>query len=124
MADMPSRVIVSKELADLMKVLAHPDRVRLVEELRAGEKDVTTIAEALHLPTTRVSQHLANLRAHRLVEDRREGRKHFYRLTRPNLATWIFDALDLIDVHSPLVDGSHLSTVRKLWAPDPAEAST
>ncbi|MBU7580355.1 MAG: helix-turn-helix transcriptional regulator [Porphyrobacter sp.] len=115
---MPSRIIVSKEVADLFKVLAHPDRVRLVEELRDGEKDVTGIAHALNLPTTRTSQHLAALRSHRLVSDRREGRQHFYRLTRPAMAGWIVDALQFLEVRSPIEEGSHLEAVRRLWAPD------
>ena len=35
---MPSRLIVSRELADLLKLLAHADRLRLIEELRLGER--------------------------------------------------------------------------------------
>ncbi len=110
-------------MADLFKVLAHPDRVRLVEELRGGEKDVTGIATALDLPATRISQHLAALRTHRLVRDRREGRQHFYRLTSPSMAGWILEALQFLEVRSPIEDGSHLDEVRKLWAPDLARVS-
>ncbi|MEE4205969.1 MAG: metalloregulator ArsR/SmtB family transcription factor [Erythrobacter sp.] len=112
---MPSRLIVSRELADLLKLLAHPDRLRLIEELRPGEKDVTGIAAALDLPPTRVSQHLASLRAHRLVEDRREGRNHFYRLTLPAIADWILEALDFLEVRSPLEEGAHIDRARELW---------
>jgi DNA-binding transcriptional ArsR family regulator len=111
---------VSKEVADLFKVLAHPDRVRLVEELRLGEKDVTGIARALELPPTRVSQHLAALRSHRLVRERSEGRQHFYRLTEPAMARWILDALQFLEVRNPIEDGPHLETVRRLWASDRA----
>jgi len=120
---MPSRRIVSKELADLLRLLAHPDRLRLIEELRGGEKDVTSIADALDLPSTRVSQHLAPLRAHRLVEDRREGRQHFYRLTRPGIAGWILDALEYLDVRGPLEDSAHIEAVRELWAPETTPSS-
>ncbi len=121
---MPSRLIVSKELADLLKLLAHPDRLRLIEELRSGEKDVSSIADALDLPSTRVSQHLAPLRAHRLVEDRREGRQHFYRLTRPGIAGWILDALEYLDVRGPLDDGAHIDAVRELWAHETTTSSS
>lgn len=114
---------MSKEVADLFKVLAHCDRVRLIEELRLGEKDVTGIAKALDLPATRVSQHLAALRSHRLVRDRHEGRQHFYRLTQPAIASWILDALPFLEVRSPIEDGPHLETVRKLWAADLADIS-
>ncbi|MEE4289950.1 MAG: metalloregulator ArsR/SmtB family transcription factor [Erythrobacter sp.] len=119
---MPSRLIVSKELAELLKLLAHPDRLRLIEELRLGEKDVTGIAAALDLPPTRISQHLASLRAHRLVEERREGRSHFYRLTQPAIAAWILEALEFLEIRSPLDDGAHIHRVRELWAADSSKS--
>jgi len=59
---MPSRQMVAKELAELFKILAHPDRVRIIEELRASEKDVNTLVENLELPGRRVSQHLSMMR--------------------------------------------------------------
>lgn len=113
---MPSRVIVSRELADFLKLLAHADRLRLIEELRLGEKDVTGLAAALELPAARVSQHLALLRAHRLVEERRDGRNHFYRLAHSHLATWIVDALQFIDIRNRLEEGDHIDSVRALWS--------
>ncbi len=121
---MPSRLIVSKELAELMKLIAHPDRLRLIEELRLGEKDVTSIAVALDLPSARVSQHLASLRAHRLVQERREGRNHFYRLTQPAIAGWIVEALEFLNVPSPIEDGEHIDRVRELWAADTSKSSS
>lgn len=120
---MPSRLIVSKELAELLKLIAHPDRLRLIEELRHCEKDVSSIADALDLPATRVSQHLSSLRAHRIVQERREGRNHFYRLTRPTIAAWIVEALEFLDVPSPLDEGAHIDRVRELWAADNSKPS-
>jgi len=117
---MPSRLIVSRELADLLKLLAHADRLRLIEDLRHGEKDVTGLAAALDLPATRVSQHLALLRAQRLVEERRDGRNHFYRLAHPHLADWILDALPFVDIRKRLEEADHIDTARALWsAQDP-----
>ncbi|MFT6116352.1 MAG: hypothetical protein ACJARY_001957, partial [Candidatus Azotimanducaceae bacterium] len=34
---MPDRQLVAKELADIFKIVAHPDRIRIIEELRTGE---------------------------------------------------------------------------------------
>ncbi len=117
---MPSQRIVSRDLADLLKLLAHPDRLRLIEALRLGEKDVTSLALALALPATRISQHLALLRAHRLVEERRAGRSHFYRLAQPQLAAWIVEALPFVDARSRLGEADHIDRVRALWsAPNP-----
>ncbi|TAD77710.1 MAG: transcriptional regulator [Sphingomonadales bacterium] len=117
---MPSRLIVSRELADLFRLLAHADRLRLIEELRSGEKDVTGLAQALDLPSTRISQHLALLRTHRLVEERRDGRNHFYRIVNPSLALWILDALPFVDIRLRLEEADHIDTARALWGvPDP-----
>ena len=52
---MPGRVIIAKELAEIFKLLAHPDRIRLIEELGNQEKTVGTLAEETNLPATRVS---------------------------------------------------------------------
>ena len=112
---MPSRLIVSRELADLLKLLAHADRLRMIEELRHGERDVTSLATALQLPSTRVSQHLALLRAHRLVEERRDGRNHFYRLAHAHLADWILDALPFVDIRTRLDEAEHIDAARALW---------
>lgn len=120
---MPSRLIVSRELADLLKLLAHGDRLRLIEELRLGEKDVTGLASALDLPATRVSQHLALLRAHRLVEERRDGRNHIYRLAHPHLAAWIVDALQFVDIRNRLDEAEHIDSVRALWSAQTPEIS-
>lgn len=121
---LPSRIIVSRELAELLKLLAHPDRLRLIEELRLGERDVGGIALALDLPATRISQHLAQLRSHRIVEDRREGRNHYYRLTHPGIAAWIVEALEFVEVRHRLGESLQINEVRELWTTDtPATTS-
>jgi DNA-binding transcriptional ArsR family regulator len=43
----------------------------------------------LELPGPRVSQHLGLMRLHRIVEERRDGRQHFYSLVYPEIAVWI-----------------------------------
>jgi DNA-binding transcriptional ArsR family regulator len=91
---MPSRRLVSKELADLFGVLANPDRIRIIEELRNGEVDVNGLHHALDVPQSRISQHLAVLRAHRIVSERRDGRHVYYHLQQPSLAGWILQGLD------------------------------
>ena len=94
---MPQRTLAARELAQVFRVLSNPDRIRLIEELRDSEMDVQTLQEALDLPQTRVSQHLATLRAHRLAECRRKGRRIYYRLTQPAMATWIVSGLVFLE---------------------------
>jgi DNA-binding transcriptional ArsR family regulator len=113
---MPSRLVIAKELAEILKIVAHPDRIRLIEELQSGEKDVNTLAETLALPGPRVSQHLSLMRAHRIVEERRAGRHHFYHLSQPEIAEWIVDGLDFVEGRSSAVSKSKINTVRRLWS--------
>ena len=48
--------------ADTIRLLGHPDRLKIVEVLEYGESTVSEIQEKLGLPQAIVSQHLANLR--------------------------------------------------------------
>ena len=91
------RSIALDELATLLGVLAHRDRIRLVEELRAGECDVAHLAEALEVSASRVSQHLALLRSHRVVSKRKGGRHAYYSLVDHRLAGWLIDGLDFLE---------------------------
>ncbi|MEM1433157.1 MAG: metalloregulator ArsR/SmtB family transcription factor [Pseudomonadota bacterium] len=112
---MPARKLVARELAEMFKVIAHPDRIRLIEELRGDELDVNSLAQNLELPGTRVSQHLALLRAHRIVEERRDGRHHFYQLTQPELAPWIVDALAFVEARGHSLSPDGIDSARRLW---------
>jgi DNA-binding transcriptional ArsR family regulator len=75
--------------SQLLRVLAHPVRLRIVELLLDGEHDVTSIGQAVGLEGPAVSQHLALLRAHRLVDHRRVGQRAFYKLSSDGLGRWL-----------------------------------
>jgi DNA-binding transcriptional ArsR family regulator len=112
---MPDRQVVAKELAEMFKIIAHPDRIRIIEELGSGEKDVNTLVERLDLPGPRVSQHLGLMRANRIVEERREGRHHYYHLIQPDIANWIIEALGFVEGRVTVVSKSAISRARDLW---------
>lgn len=94
---MPVRRLVTQELSKFLGVLSHPHRIRIVEELRHEERDVNFLEKTLEISHARVSQHLALMRAHRLVVERRAGRRVFYRLIQPELAVWLVEGLDFIE---------------------------
>lgn len=120
---MPVRTTVSKELAALFGVLGNPHRVRLVEELRDAEVDVNGLQRALGISHSSVSQHLAVLRAHRVVTERREGRHVYYRLTQTALADWVRTGLDFIerDLDQEHEIRSAVEQVRVIWSPGAVE---
>ena len=120
---LPSRRVVARELSEIFRLMAHPDRIRLVEELCAGEMDVNSLARTLDLPAPRVSQHLGLLRARRLVEERRDGRRHCYSLSQPRIAAWIVGGIDFIEARAFEFNRTNVGAARRLWsAPDPEAA--
>jgi DNA-binding transcriptional ArsR family regulator len=119
-AHMPNRAVAAKELANIFKVLSHQDRIRIVEELRDGEKDVNTLCQLFELSPSRVSQHLSLMRAHRLIEERREGRHVFYHLVQPDIAKWIVDGLVFLEdrLKTEGISQSAIEKARELWTAD------
>lgn len=97
---MPHRILVTKELAAFLGVLAHPHRIRIIEELREGECDVKSLQDTLGISHSGVSQHLMVLRAHRMVCERRHGRHVFYRLRRPEMASWLLEGTEFLGQES------------------------
>ena len=93
---MPYRLLAATELAEFLRALAHPRRIQILEELRSGERDVASLAKATGLAHSSVSQHLMVLRAHRVVAERREGRRVFYRLRSVELADWLVQGMDFL----------------------------
>lgn len=121
---MPSRAVLARELSALLKVIAHPDRVRIIEELKAGALEVSTLSERLDVPATRISQHLALLKAHRLVEERRDGRYHHYSLAEREIADWLLDGVRFIEhrTESDIAAQKVIEAAMKIWSaatPDP-----
>ncbi len=93
----PARSFITKELANLLGVLAHPHRIRIIEELRTRELDVNSLQQLLLISHSSVSQNLSVLRSHRLVTERREGRHVIYSLCQPKLALWLLDGLQFLE---------------------------
>ena len=66
--------------ARVIKALAHPTRLFLVEELCTEEHCVCDLAEMVGCDVSTVSKHLALLRQAGIVEDDKRGKQVFYRL--------------------------------------------
>jgi ArsR family transcriptional regulator len=72
-------------VADVLKAVAHPLRLRIVASLCEGEENVGDLAEKLGASQAIVSQQLRILRSHGLVAASREGGFARYRLVEQNL---------------------------------------
>ena len=64
-----------------MRLAADPTRLRLLLLLQEEELSVAELQEILAKGQSQISTHLAQLKQGGLVEDRREGKNAFYRLT-------------------------------------------
>ena len=65
---------------NVIKALANPTRLMIVDFLRDGEKCVCEIIEKLNEEQSNVSKNLGILRSNGLIKDRKEGLKVYYRL--------------------------------------------
>jgi ArsR family transcriptional regulator len=64
--------------AEILKVLGHPIRLKIVTGLMSRTCNVKRIWECLGLPQATVSQHLALLKNKGIIEGQREGVEVFY----------------------------------------------
>ena len=69
--------------ADVLKAVAHPIRLAIVETLREGERCVCDITEAVSAERSNVSRHLSVMVRAGVLTSRKEGLKVFYRLRAP-----------------------------------------
>jgi len=74
---------VFTQQARMLKALAHESRLLIVDRLAKGECSVGQLVELVGGDASTVSKHLALLRAHGIVDDRREGNVVYYRLLTP-----------------------------------------
>ncbi len=89
------------QLAQLMKTLAHPARLAILDLLRDGEVCVCHLEAALHQRQAYISQQLALLRDAGLVADRREGWRIYYHVTLPQVFEIIDTAGDVTGYATP-----------------------
>ena len=68
------------EASVLLAAMANPKRLLVLCHLVEAERSVGQLAEIVGLSQAALSQHLAKMRALRLVNTRREGQTIYYRL--------------------------------------------
>jgi len=66
-----------------LKVLADPNRLRILLLLKGEELSVAELQEILGMGQSTISTHLSQLKQAELVEDRRTGKSNLYRLGSP-----------------------------------------
>ncbi len=69
---------IFRRQARVLKVLANESRLKIIERLSRGECSVGELTEIIGSDRTTVSKHLALLRAHGIVLDRRAANVVYY----------------------------------------------
>jgi ubiquinone/menaquinone biosynthesis C-methylase UbiE len=75
---------MATSIVKILRVVADPNRLRILLLLRAEELSVAELQEILVMGQSTISTHLSQLKTAGLVEDRRIGKNSLYRLTTGN----------------------------------------
>ena len=89
---MEERVLTLK--AEILKALAQPTRLKILEFLRHGERCICEIIPAINGEQSNVSRHISLMQKSRLVTTRKDGVKVMVKVTDPE----IFKILDRVSV--------------------------
>jgi ArsR family transcriptional regulator len=91
---------VFRQQARVLRALANESRLMIVDRLNRGECSVGELAEMVGSDLSTVSKHLALLRAHGILEDRREGNLVYYRLLTPCVCNFFACATQVLKERS------------------------
>lgn len=92
------------QAAECLKTLAHPHRLRMVQMLLRGRYTVGELAEACQIQSHMASEHLRLMQRCGFLTSEKEGRKAFYQIVEPHLAsimTCVEAKFDSVSAPSP-----------------------
>lgn len=87
--------------ADLLKLVANPNRLRILYLLAEGECSVSEIEQRLGIRQPTLSQQLGELRNAEVVATRREHKVVFYSLNDPRLSALLGAIEDILILNRP-----------------------
>ena len=99
-----------KEKAEMLRILGHPVRLRILEELVKGTKCVSDIQDLLGVPQSNISQHLLLLRHYHIIDYIEDGVLRCYFITKPGLVS---DLFEILRKDYPVVRGEEVSVYRR-----------
>lgn len=75
------------QAAECLRTLAHPHRLRMIQMLLQGQYTVGDLADACELPSAMASEHLRLMQRCGFLTSEKDGRKVYYRVAEPQLAS-------------------------------------
>ncbi len=70
---------------EICKAMGHPLRLEIVEHLHGGELSAAALLDLLETSKANLSKHISQMTKAGIVDQRREGRQAYYRLTHPEI---------------------------------------
>lgn len=104
-ADLRAGAARRDERTRILKAMAHPSRLLVLEALADRERCVCELQSLVGADMSTVSKHLALMRGAGLLEHRREGLKVFYRLRAPCVLRFL-ECVDAVRLATPRVRGA------------------
>lgn len=86
--------------AKIIKAMAHPSRLFIIEELSKRECCVNELTEMIGADTSTVSKHLSVLKNAGLVNDEKRGNSIFYKLRCPCIMDFVDCVEDVISANA------------------------
>jgi ArsR family transcriptional regulator len=90
-----------KQVSETLKLLAHAERLRILDVLRREPECVCHLEALLGKPQPYVSQQLRLLREAHIIADEKDGLHVFYRLVDAEVAAWLERVLGPVQGEHP-----------------------
>ena len=90
MTESPNGLLSLDALADAaecLRTIAHPHRLRMVQMMLHGKYTVGELAEACEIRSHMASEHLRLMKHCGLLASERDGRRTYYQVAEPHLAS-------------------------------------
>ncbi len=99
-----------QRIAEVLKAMADPTRLKILHSLQQGERCVSDILEVVGGSQANVSKHLSVLKRAGLVESRRDGLNVFYEISDEGVFTICRNVCDSLEVridreHQTIIEG-------------------
>lgn len=90
----------AERVADVLKAIAHPERLRIIELLEHGEKCVSDIVEGVGGKQSITSQQLNMMKDKGVLASRRDGANVYYRIANKNVIRVLHCVYDHCDTEN------------------------
>ncbi len=82
--------------AEILKALANPVRLFIIEELHKGEKSLGEFNKLLHIDISTISRHLSTLKKAGIIDSTKRGTQVYFRLKIPCVINFLKCAEDVL----------------------------